>query len=169
MGLQDRVYLPKPEVFPTGGLSREELAELYNMFDLYACPSTAEGFGIPLVEAQACGVPVVATKFSAMEELCSSGWFIEPITYYLTNMNAWRALPDIESIEERISHAYHNRDQVAQKGRVAREFSRQYEWHTVVSEGWLPALEVMERRLSRQQESVQGPRSIRPDVIPKPG
>lgn len=55
------------------GVSREQLAEIYNLFDLYVQASVAEGFGMPIVEAKSCGVPIMATDNTAMSELCRNG------------------------------------------------------------------------------------------------
>jgi glycosyltransferase involved in cell wall biosynthesis len=54
---------------PLRGLPDETLAVVYNAFDVLALPTMGEGFGLPLLEAQACGVPVVATDCSACSEL----------------------------------------------------------------------------------------------------
>ena len=51
----------------SAGASRNVLAGIYNLFDVYIQPASSEGFGIPIVEAAACGVPVMATDYSAME------------------------------------------------------------------------------------------------------
>ena len=51
------------------GVQPERLAQIYNMFDLYVQYANCEGFGIPMVEAAACGVPVTATDYSAMSDV----------------------------------------------------------------------------------------------------
>lgn len=51
------------------GINTEQLVEIYNLFDLYVQYSACEGFGIPLVEAAACGVPVMAVDYSAMSDV----------------------------------------------------------------------------------------------------
>jgi hypothetical protein len=48
------------------GLSREELAEVYNLFDFYLQISEKEGLGFPMIEAAACGVRFAAPPYSAM-------------------------------------------------------------------------------------------------------
>lgn len=51
------------------GLSYEELANIMNCFDLYVQYANSEGFGLPQVEAAACGVPVASINYSAMESV----------------------------------------------------------------------------------------------------
>jgi glycosyltransferase involved in cell wall biosynthesis len=51
------------------GVPDEELNKLYNMFDIMALPTMAEGFGLPILESQSAGTPVLVTDFSACTEL----------------------------------------------------------------------------------------------------
>ncbi len=62
LGLRD-------EVLFTGYVPAEELVALYNCAELFAFPSLYEGFGLPVLEAMACGVPVVTSNVSAMPEV----------------------------------------------------------------------------------------------------
>jgi glycosyltransferase involved in cell wall biosynthesis len=56
-----------------GKASTEELVRLYCRSQIVACPSLYEGFGLPAVEAMACGVPVVATSAGALSEIIEDG------------------------------------------------------------------------------------------------
>jgi glycosyltransferase involved in cell wall biosynthesis len=61
-GLQDCVHFP-------GFIAQEELAWWYNAADLFVYPSLYEGFGIPPLEAMACGTPVVVSNVSSLPEV----------------------------------------------------------------------------------------------------
>jgi glycosyltransferase involved in cell wall biosynthesis len=52
------------------GLPNEQLVDYYNAADVFAFPSLYEGFGIPLIEAMACGLPIVCSDLSLFREVC---------------------------------------------------------------------------------------------------
>ncbi len=149
----DWVFLPRPDTFPMGGLSRPRLAELYNAFDLYACPSMAEGFGIPLVEAAACGVPAMGTNFSSIPELIPSKWLIRPVTRILTPLMSYQALASEDSISELIAYAYDHPAELADESVKAVQFAQEYDWDNIVSKHWLPMLETLETRIKSEMLS----------------
>lgn len=53
-----------------GFVSDEELAKVYNLASLFVFPSFYEGFGLPPLEAMACGTPVVSSNLTSMPEIC---------------------------------------------------------------------------------------------------
>jgi glycosyltransferase involved in cell wall biosynthesis len=63
----------------TGYLSDEDLAVLLNLSTVLVLPSLMEGFGLPAVEAAACGCPVIATSESPLPDLLAGGGiFFDP-------------------------------------------------------------------------------------------
>lgn len=58
-----------PFVHLTGYVSEQELVALYNRAALFAYPSTFEGFGLPVLEAMACGAPVLTSNTSSLPEV----------------------------------------------------------------------------------------------------
>jgi glycosyltransferase involved in cell wall biosynthesis len=61
LGFKDRVHF-------TGYIPDQDLPMVYNLADLFVYPSVYEGFGLPPIEALACGTPVVTTAVSTMPE-----------------------------------------------------------------------------------------------------
>jgi phosphatidylinositol alpha-mannosyltransferase len=64
---------PHPGVTYLTGVDDEELAVLYRQAWVYASPSTYEGFGLPYLEAMACGTAVVATENPGSVEVLEDG------------------------------------------------------------------------------------------------
>lgn len=61
--------LNKDELVLTGYLSDEELIEFYNLARLFVFPSKHEGFGLPALEAMACGAPVIGSNCTSVPEV----------------------------------------------------------------------------------------------------
>lgn len=60
------------EITNVGNLSEKDLIALYNSVDILVYPSLVEGFGLPVVEAMSCGLPVVVSKGTSLEEISGS-------------------------------------------------------------------------------------------------
>lgn len=71
-GLQERVHFP-------GFVAETDLPALYSAATLFIYPSLYEGFGLPALEAMACGTPVIASKRSALPEVVGqAGLLVDP-------------------------------------------------------------------------------------------
>lgn len=63
----------------TGRVSDEELSVIYALSYIFCFPSFAEGFGLPPLEAMACGVPVIISNTTSLPEVCgNAGVYIDP-------------------------------------------------------------------------------------------
>ena len=78
------------------------LALLYNAADVLIACSKTEGFGVPLIEAQACGCPVVTTDFASMPELVRHGIAVRPAgRMWHPHLESWWAVPDVGGLPRR--------------------------------------------------------------------
>lgn len=73
-------------VFHFADLSIEEIIEFYRNACLYVAPSFYEGFGLPPLEAIACGTPVVCAKTTALAEIFGG---VCPLVFPVTDVNAY--------------------------------------------------------------------------------
>ncbi|HIQ39262.1 MAG TPA: glycosyltransferase family 1 protein [Methanothermococcus okinawensis] len=74
----DKLNLRKDVIF-TGYVPDEDLPALYNAADLFVYPSLYEGFGLPPLEAMACGTPVITSNTSSLPEVVGdAGIMVDP-------------------------------------------------------------------------------------------
>ncbi len=68
-------------IFPLGFVSDEELVKLFNLATIYCQPSLEEGFGLPVLEAMACGCPAAVSQTSALVEITKTNAFLfDPVS-----------------------------------------------------------------------------------------
>ena len=90
LGLTDRVIV-------TGFLPDMDVVELLNMATVLVLPSLIEGFGLPAIEAAACGCPVIATQESPLPDvLKEGGLYIDPLSRLDLETTIARVLSDPE-------------------------------------------------------------------------
>lgn len=73
--VRDNTKIDHPGVRVFGSISQEKLVELYQRSWVFCLPSSYEGFGVPYIEAMACGTPVVATANPGAHEVLDGGKF----------------------------------------------------------------------------------------------
>ena len=148
MEITDRVIFSDTYAQVAGFMGPDTMAEWYNVCDVVSLCSYGEGFGVPLIEAQACGVPVVANAASAMTELSVHGWRSKATPFWNYTHRAWWMRPDIASIAQAYREAYRVMHTSMSTGRRvdALEFAAQYDADTVVDRYWRPILEELGAR-----------------------
>ncbi len=153
----------------THGVTTSDLAQIYNTFDLYTQYSICEGFGMPQVEAGACGIPVTTVNYSAMCDIVKK---LEahpiPIASYFKELEtqAIRTYPDNASLVEYIVDFYKNPDK-SQLSRRTRELTEtHYNWDNIAKK-WENYLDhIAENNESKWNLSPHIMNKIDPSSIP---
>ncbi|MBP0014383.1 MAG: glycosyltransferase family 4 protein [Roseofilum sp. SBFL] len=116
--------------FPSGWLDRYQdifryippiphysLNQYYSSASVFVFPSLVEGFGLVLLEAMACGIPVITTPNTAGPDIITDGveGFIIPIR-------------DTEALQDKLDWCYHHPLELAQMGQAARKKAEQLTW-----------------------------------------
>lgn len=105
-GLEDKAYTTD-HFNAIQGVPDEKLAEIYNLFDIFVLPTMAEGFGLPILEAQACGVPVLVTDFSSCSELVVDRQeLIKVKDTLILGRNIEQAVVDVDDIVRKLNIFY---------------------------------------------------------------
>ena len=137
------VGIPKENVlFPDiyayrSGLGENYMRAAYSAFDVLLSTSYGEGFGIPTVEAQACGTRVITSNFAASADLASEdSWKIDGQPFWDEAQASFFAIPSLNKIILALEEAYHNRG----TSDKAVEFAKQFDVEHVWTWRWLPFL-----------------------------
>jgi glycosyltransferase involved in cell wall biosynthesis len=131
------------------GMPDPYMVDVYNALDVMLLASRGEGFGIPLIEAQACGCPVITGEWTAMGELMFSGWHIkknESDQEWQTFFEAWQWRCRPEVVADRLSIAYEVKGNQDYRKR-ARDGAMAYDADRVANKFWRPVLADMEQNM----------------------
>ena len=129
-------------------LDDKAMARLFSCFDCLLNPSTHEGFGVPIIEAMACGVPVIANNFSSMRDLVEdgvTGYKTESAGKRFTPIGSYVSEPCPESLYSLMETIY--ADDREGMGRRCRSFVEQhFDTNLVRDRHWYPFLEKLKQR-----------------------
>ena len=148
LGISTAISFPDTYSYELNLISEEQLAGFYRGLDVLSMCSYGEGFGLPLIEAQACGIPVITTEFSAMAELCGAGWTVTGTSWWSDGHQSWWLRPDVEDIVNAYEMAWQAKERGDLPKTQAREFAMQYDTDRVAELFWAPALDEIEKRIS---------------------
>lgn len=136
-------------------VSDDQMAEVYSSFDVLLNTSRGEGFGLPGIEAQACGVPVILSNWTAQAELVGepwhgsigaerhpSGWLVAVDPDWDPRQGGDFAKPRIASIIAALAEAYERRgDETLRAAALAK--AAEYDADRIFETHWQPILSGM--------------------------
>jgi len=144
------VYYVDQLAYHSWNISQKELVGLYNAFDVMCLPSQGEGFGMPWIEAEACGCPVISADTTSGKELNFGGWVIPVVEdyYEFSSLLSWYARVPPSAIFDPLEEAYKEWKSGAIKKRqkLARKGALEYDWDVVYTKYWRPLLQDLEKR-----------------------
>ena len=134
---KDNVLMPDPYLLRSG-YPESSMAAFYSAMDVLLSTSYGEGFGIPTVEAQACGTRVITSDFAASKDLASpDSWKIPGQPFWDEPQGSFFQVPSLNQIVNALEQAYH-----AEKGtsKEALDFAKEFDFDKVFNWRWLPFL-----------------------------
>lgn len=126
------------------GLPETAMAKLYNSFDVFLLLSRREGFCLPVLEAQACGIPCILNDFSALSERNDYGrvgWLCKPATFTYSPINAVTSIADPYKGADALSEAYNNDKKRKMFAKKSLAFAKTQTWDIGFKKYFLPLLE----------------------------
>ena len=118
------------------GVDDNLLVAIYNSFDIFTLPSRGEGFGLPILEAMSCGIPVVVSDYSAHQEWAGEGGILVPPIALeaepLTNIR--RAIIDMDLYVTSLLDLLDNKDLRIEYGKSGRIQAEKMDWSFIVKQ-----------------------------------
>lgn len=139
VGLEkDDVLFPDP-LKHRAGYSDAEMAALYSGMDILLHASYGEGFGVPAIEAQACGTPTISSSWTASLELAGpDSYLVEGQPFWDEAQLSWWQIPQVPSIVAALEKAY---ERGRQEFKQTIEFAKAYDVEAVWDAYWMPFLQ----------------------------
>lgn len=153
LGIQDAVHFAAQYNLMIG-YDDEVMNMVYNAMDVHMLVSMGEGFGIPILEAQAAGTPVITGGWTSMDELTFSGWKVDrkDADPWWTPLAAYQFVPRRGAIVDRLEQAYKYAGKQSFRDN-ARAGAMDYDADKITREGWLPYLAKLEQELKATNDS----------------
>jgi glycosyltransferase involved in cell wall biosynthesis len=142
----DRVRLV-PQYELRMGIGAAVMGDLYRAADVLLSTSRGEGFGLGVLEAQATGIPAIATNWTAQPELVGSGWTVEGELEWDEFQGSFWKVPHTEEILNALESSYALKGDpaaAADERAKALAHAAPYATDRVFSDHWVPILSKME-------------------------
>jgi glycosyltransferase involved in cell wall biosynthesis len=152
LGIPEGVaFFPDQGVYAGGVIGMEEMPLVYGGADVWMGCAMAGGFELPLLEAQACGTPVIATNGSAMAEVAGPhSWLVDGQPFWVEERHqGFWTMPFIHEIDAALEDAWQAREDGRMEGlrKQSREHALAYDADAILRDRWVPFLAGIEASL----------------------
>jgi len=136
----DRFRWPEQMAF-RNGIPTEHLKHIYSAADVLLATSMGEGFGIPTVEAQACGTPVIVSQFAGSAELAGPhSTLIHGQKIWDEFQGSYWIVPDTRQIHGALEMNYQETKNKSVDRAKVREFALHYDADLIYEKHWRPLI-----------------------------
>lgn len=149
LGILDKVRVVDQYRYTSGMITPPDLNEWYNVIDVLSQTVYAEGFGLPVMEAQAAGTPVITTNASSMEEVNPHGLHVDGQPFWNGVHKGWWISPSVTQIADAYEEAYQRRKTV--DSRKLRRFAQTYDFTKVSKKYMEPAVNELLKRMEAKR------------------
>lgn len=150
LGIIDKIRVVDQYRYHSGIVLPSDLAEWYGVIDVLSATAFGEGFGLPIVEAQSCGTPVITTKASSMEEVNPYGDQVPGEPFWNGVHKGWWTKPNLTSLTRSYERAYRSRKRVDRD--QLRNFAVDEYDHMKVAERFAkPAVDELLKRMEQKK------------------
>jgi glycosyltransferase involved in cell wall biosynthesis len=136
-GMLERIRQEDPQApeieYIVESIDEGRVADLYRACDVFVMPYRGEGFGLPIAEAMASGLPVIVTARGAADDFVKEEWaWLIPSErtslkmvdgYHPSQAGFWLEEPDLAVLAGHLRHAFEHPGEGRTKGRNARAFA----------------------------------------------
>jgi len=154
-GITAACWVPHPEEL-NFGMSDSYMANVYNGIDCLLSVTQGEGFGVPIIEAQACGTPVIVGDWTAMPELLFNGWKVaqDDATKWMQQLGGCWFRPNPAAIAQEMELAYNETNDPGVTAQTVAVVGSEYGVETVVNRYWKPTLKAIESRIAENANAM---------------
>lgn len=127
--------------YTVGEIKAEDMPGIYACIDVLVNPAMGEGFGMPILEAQSCGVSVIVADNTAQTELCQAGWLVPSHKHWDPLQFSWWGRVHVPELIEVMETAYAAGQGVREDGHEWA--ARTHDDDKIMRRYWKPALKTL--------------------------
>ena len=145
--------------YTRGLIRRQDMKHVYGLMNVLSNVSRGEGFGVPIAEAQACGVPVIVGNYTSMPELVGGGWLVDPVSQF-RDQDSYQFMPGVDGIVDAYEKAFAARGDQTIRDRARQHIVDNYDADMVTERYWKPTLKAIELMIASEGKNKKQDKAV---------